>query len=154
MRLRSAVLPAILGLAAAGVIAAAPGASAAGSNIKIPPGAVIDVGPAAPCAPGDVVITVQSGHDNASGNPVTGPYHENATIVGTAQLVDPNTGMVIEQGGHANAWFTININSGGAVVMQDFAHAQFPSGRVDVSGKFTLNANGIPVVNNQRAVCG
>jgi hypothetical protein len=155
MRTRSvlAALAAPVFVAGAALAASAGPALAAQSNIKIPAGAQIDLGPAAPCAVGDIVITVQSGHDNATGNPITGPYHENATIVGTAALVDPLTGNVLEQGGHANAWFTTNINSGGTVVNQDFVHAQFPSGRIDLSGKFTLNANGVPVVNNQRASC-
>ena len=157
MKLKNLLLIAFAAALSLGLsVIATSGASAAQSNIKIPAGALIDVGPAAPCAAGDIVITVKSGHDNASGDPVSGPYHENATIVGDAALMDPATGAVIVQGGHANAWFTVNINPGGTVVQQDFAHADFPApvGRIDLSGKFTLNANGVPVVNNQRASCG
>ena len=141
-------------------------ASAAQTNIKIPPGAVIDVTfPQQVSCPGgvtgDVVIVVKSGHDNATGNPITGPYHENATIVGDGYIVagvtDPNdpfgTGTVVAGPGQANAWFTTNENKGGAAVDQDFAHANFSGFRVDVSGKFTLNANGVPVVQNQRGGC-
>src|SRR6516225_4626523 len=102
MRTRSvlAALAAPVLIAGAALAASAGPALAAQSNIKIPVGAQIPLGPAV-CAPGDIVITVASGHDNM----VTTPngFHENATVQGLAQLVDPNTGTVLASG-HGMAW--------------------------------------------------
>jgi hypothetical protein len=149
---RNSVLP-VIGIAAAAVVAFAPAAGAATdqSFIKIPAGAQIDLGPAAPCAPGDLVITARSGHDHFFTNK-TGDW-ENATIQGTAQLVDPSTGAVLENGGHAEAWFTANDNNRNQVFSAKDS-AQFSSGRIQQNSHFTLNANGVPVVSNARANCG
>ena len=141
------VLPVFAGIAAAAVVAFAPaaGATTDQSIMKIPVGAQIDLGPAAPCAAGDLVITVQSGHDHFFTNN-TGDW-ENATVQGTAQLVD------LENGGHAEAWFTANDNNRNAVFSAKDS-AQFPSGRIQQNMHFTVNANGLPVVSNARANCG
>jgi hypothetical protein len=147
------VLPVFAGIAAAAVVAFAPAAGATSdqSIMKIPVGAQIDLGSAAPCAAGDLVITVQSGHDHFFTNN-TGEW-ENATVQGTAQLVDPVTGAVLENGGHAEAWFTANDNNRNAVFSAKDS-AQFPSGRIQQNMHFTVNANGVPVVSNATANCG
>ena len=149
---RNAIVPVIGGIAAA-VVAFAPaaGASTVQSFIKIPAGTQIDLGPAAPCASGDVVITAQSGHDHFFTNK-KGDW-ENATVQGTAQLVDPSTGAVLENGGHAEAWFTANDNNRNQVFSSKDS-AQFASGRIQQNSHFTLNANGVPVVSNVTANCG
>jgi hypothetical protein len=150
---RYTIMPAFAGLAAVLALAFAPGAEAATQQqmIRIPAGAQIDVGAAFPCAPGDIVITVNNGHDHFFTNP-NGDFWENATIEGTASLVDPVTGTVLETGGHAEAWFGIESNNG-AQVNHFNDKAQFPSGRIQQNGQFTVNANGIPVVSRVTASC-
>lgn len=140
----------------AGALALGLGASPAFATtqqqmIRIPAGAAIDIGPAAPCAPGDIVITAGNGHDHFFTNP-NGDFWENATIEGTASLVDPATGVTLEQGGHGEAWFGIESNNG-AMVFHFKDSVQLPSGRIQQNGQFVLNANGVPVVTRVTASC-
>jgi hypothetical protein len=151
-RLIAAIGTLVLGLGIGLVSAGAVGAATQQQMIRIPTGAQIDVGAAFPCAPGDIVITVASGHDHFFTNP-NGDFWENATIQGTAALVDPVTGTVLETGGHAEAWFGTESNNG-AQVFHFNDKAQFPSGRIQQNGQFTVNANGIPVVSRVTANCG
>jgi hypothetical protein len=135
------------GLIAAGSLAAAGPASAAQSNLKIPPGTQIDLGPAT-CAPGELILTVKSGHDNivVNGN----GYHENATIQGDVQTVD-YYGNVLASG-HGEAWFTVN-ETNGAFVDTDVVNAQVGGTKIHLAGTFVVNANGSVTVDNQTASC-
>ena len=130
------------------------------SHINIS-GFPIDVGPAL-CAPGDIVIT-GNGHDHAVGmkdalgNPLPG-YHENATVTGTVQLLIGGPGGTLVGTGHGEAWFTIDVNTGGTVTSEDNAHATIDTGpfaglKILQLGSFTLNAHGVPVVNNSSVSC-
>ena len=154
MRLRAAIVPALAGLAAAAAIAWAPGASAAQTNMKLPPGLQIDVSGGSITCPdgstGDVFITVQSGHDNINGT------HENATIVGVAQLVDltQTPPAVVLDNGRGEAWFT---NNGGVPgqpkVGVDAVNAKIGGVNFHFQGTFVEDANGNIKVDRQFGTC-
>jgi hypothetical protein len=154
---------------AAGVLAlglGATSASAAQTNLKIPPGTAIDVSfPESVSCPGgvtgDVVIVVKSGHQNALPN-----GHINATIVGDGYIVagvtDPNdpfgTGTTVAGPGHAEAWFTFNPGAAagagnGATVSTDTVNAQIGGFTIKGPGTFVVDANGNIRVNRSSLTC-
>ena len=168
-RLYAALATATLALGAGVATAANPAMAAQGpqSHMNLT-GIPIPIGPAF-CVPANIVITGQ-GHDHVVGTPlppgtplnVYPPgYHENATVTGDVQLIgtDPVSGMPVVLGtGHGEAWFSIDVNTGGAVTSEDNAHATIDTGpfaglKILQLGSFTLNANGVPVVNNSSASC-
>ncbi len=113
-------------------------------------GVPIDVGPAA-CVPGDLIISgIGVEHqtvDNAGDLWITG------TLTGSASVSDPSSGF----SGHATAWFGLELNNRNAT--SSFTAdavgtlADGSSLVINEQGTFTLNAQGVPVVNNVKVNC-
>ena len=113
-------------------------------------GAPIDVGPAV-CVPGDLVITgngvLHQTTNNAGDSWVTG------TIEGSVTVTDPSSGFT----GHATAWFGVEDNNQNFVT-HFIANSTGTLGNgspltIHQEGQFTLNAQGLPVVNRVTATC-
>ncbi len=111
----------------------------------------IDVGPAG-CVAGDLVI---------SGNGVehqtvddAGDLWITATLEGNATVSDPSSGF----SGHASAWFGVEENNRNFVTIftADAVGTLADGTRLTIHqvGQFTLNAQGVPVVNNVTVTCG
>jgi len=113
-------------------------------------GQSIDVGPAV-CVPGDIVIT---------GN---GVLHTTVNNAGDSWTTGTLTGSAVTTGtpaatGRATAWFgDENNNQNDVEHFTANAQLTLPDGstvRIHQEGRFTLNANGIPVVTQTTATCG
>jgi len=141
--IRYAIMPAFAGLAAALALAFAPAAGATtGQQITDLTGIPVNVGSLAPCLPFDLVIT-GNGHDHFVFS--NAGFHENATVEGT--------GVAGPYSGHAEAWFTSN-GKNGAQVDTFKAMLQLTQGtKIQQTGTFVLNANGVPVVGNLKVSC-
>jgi hypothetical protein len=112
-------------------------------------GIPIDVGPAG-CVPGDLVITgngvLHTTVNNAGDSWTTGTVTGSATTTGTPTAT-----------GRATAWFGVENNNKN-FVSPFTANAQLtlPDGstlNIHQQGQFTLNANGVPVVNHTTTTC-
>jgi len=113
-------------------------------------GQPIDVGPAG-CVPGDLVITgngvLHQRINNAGDTWVTG------TVEGSVTATDPSSGFT----GHATAWFGVEQNNQNFVT-HFIANSVGTLGngsplRIHQEGQFTLNAQGLPVVNRVTVTC-
>jgi hypothetical protein len=114
-------------------------------------GAPIDVGPAG-CVPGDLVIAgngvLHQTTNNAGDTWVTG------TVEGSVTVTDPSSGFT----GHATAWFGVEQNNQNFVT-HFIADSVGTLGngsplRIHQEGQFTVNAQGLPVVNRVTVTCG
>ena len=101
-----------------------------------------DVGSLAPCLPYDLVIT-GNGHDHSFTN--NNGFWENATVTGVG-VAGPYTGK-------GEAWFTFNDNRQNVVsTFKDMI--QFTGGlKIQQTGTFVINANGVPVVTKATTSC-
>ena len=143
----------VMSVIAAGALAlglGATSASAAQTNLKLPPGLQIDLGPAV-CSPGELIATVKSGHDNVvvNGN----QYHENATAVVDVATVDANGNVLLT--GKGEIWFTTNARNGFTTgVDEDAVNVKLSDGTgIHLHGSFNMAADGTIRVNRQQAVC-
>jgi ABC-type transport system substrate-binding protein len=177
MRIRSvcAALAAPLILAGGIALATASAASASGTNLKIPPGAVIDLTSTAVAQggsgytpvtcdngtlTGDIMVTVQSGHQNISSD----GSHVNATIVGQGAFYDNSAGFDPVTGnpidpiqltpfGHTEAWMTINLHANGSMQNEDAINAKIDGLNIHLHGSFNVAPDGTIRVNKQTASC-
>jgi hypothetical protein len=110
----------------------------------------IDVGPAG-CVPGDLVITgngvLHQTINNAGDTWVTG------TVEGSVNATDLSSGFT----GHATAWFGVEQNNQNFVT-HFIADSVGTLGngnplRIHQEGQFTVNAQGLPVVNRVTVTC-
>lgn len=112
-------------------------------------GVPIDVGPAG-CVPGDIVITGNGVLHTITNN--AGDFWLTGTVTGSATTTGTPTAT-----GRATAWFGVEANNRN-LVTPFTANAQLtlPDGstvNVHEQGQFTLNANGVPVVNKTTTTC-
>ena len=144
IRIRAAIVPVIGGLIAALAFAFAPTAGATTQQMMTDlTGVPVPIGSLAPCLPYSLVIT-GIGHDHffTNGN---GDSWENATVEGTG-VAGPYTG-------HAEAWFTANDNNK-TQVMTFKDMLQLTQGtKIQQTGTFVVNANGVPVVTKMTNSC-
>lgn len=144
IRIRAAIVPVLGGLIAALAFTFAPAAGATTQQMMADlTGVPIDVGSLTPCLPYHLVIT-GNGHDHSffNGN---GDFWENATVEGTG-VAGPYTG-------HAEAWFTLNDNNK-TLVMTFKDMIQLTQGtKIQQTGTFVINANGVPVVTKATNSC-
>ena len=144
IRIRAATVPVLAGLTAALAFTFAPAAGATTQQQMVDlTGIPIDVGSLAPCLPYDLVIT-GNGHDHSFTN--NNGFWENATVTGVG-VAGPYTGK-------GEAWFTNNDNRQNSVLtFKDMI--QFTGGlKIQQTGTFVINANGVPVVNKATTSCG
>ena len=134
---------------AAAILLAPVAAQATTSTTMHLDGVPIDVGPAV-CVPGDIVITGNGVLHTTTNN--AGDFWLTGTVTGSATTTGTPTAT-----GRATAWFGLEANSRN-FVSHFTANAQLtlPDGstvNVHQQGQFTLNANGVPVVNNVTTTC-
>jgi hypothetical protein len=120
------------------------------TTFHIHAGAVGDVGPTG-CTPGDFIVTFGNAveHDTINN---AGDEWFTATVTGTFVTTD-GSGYA----GHITAWFGVEANAKNFVT-HFTANAQGTLGdgtplRVHQEGQFTMNALGLPVVNNMTFTC-
>lgn len=140
----------LLGLLAALVMAPAAAQATTSTTFNLHGAALIDVGPAG-CVAGDLWFT--------AGNVVEHQTVNNAgdawvTATASGSFVDPSAGFV----GSGSAWFGLDANNRNFAT-QFFTNVMgtLPNGstlRIHQTGQFTLNAVGVPVVNNVTVTCG
>jgi hypothetical protein len=133
--------------AAAAIVLVPVAAQATTSQTMHLTGVPIDVGPAG-CVPGDLVLT---------GN---GVLHTTVNNAGDSWTTGTVTGQATAGGGftgHGTAWFGIENNNRNFVSpFTTNATGTLPDGTtvtIHEQGQFTLNANGVPVVNNVVTTC-
>lgn len=144
IRIRAAIVPTIGGLIAALAFTFAPTAGATTQQTMADlTGVPIDVGSLAPCLPYDLVIT-GIGHDHSFTNG-NGDFWENATVEGTG-VAGPYTG-------HAEAWFTNNENNKTQVATFKDMLQLTQGTKIQQTGTFVMNANGVPVVTKMTTSC-
>lgn len=136
-------------MAAAILLLAPVAAQATTSTTMNLSGIPIDVGPAV-CVPGDIVITGNGVLHTITNN--AGDFWLTGTVTGSATTTGTPTAT-----GHATAWFGLEANNRN-LVSPFTANAQLtlPDGgtvNVHEQGQFTLNANGVPVVNHTTTTC-
>jgi hypothetical protein len=135
-------LAAVAALAIPALATAAPAMATTDQQMVDLTGIPIDVGSLAPCLPYDLVIT-GNGHDHFFSN--NNGFWENATVEGVG-VAGPYTGK-------GEAWFTFNDNNRN-VVSTFKAMLQLTQGtKIQMTGTFVVNANGVPVVNNATTTC-
>ncbi len=113
-------------------------------------GVPIDVGPAV-CVAGDLVLTGNGVEHQTVDN--AGDVWITATLTGSATVSDPSSGFT----GRATAWFGLDENARNFTT-QFIADAVGTLGngtplKIHQVGTFTLNAQGVPVVNNTSVTC-
>lgn len=110
----------------------------------------VDVGPAV-CVPGDLVIAGNGVLHNTTNN--AGDSWTTGTIEGSVTASDPSSGFT----GHGVAWFGVEQNSSNFVT-HFIADSVGILGngtpvRIHQEGQFTINAQGLPVVNRVTTTC-
>lgn len=140
----------LAGLLAALVLAPAAVSATTTTTIHLKGGVPVDVGPAG-CVPGDLIIVGNAVEHQTTNN--AGDSWFTATIEGSVTASDPSSGFT----GHGAAWFGVEQNARNFVT-HFIANSVGTLGdgtplTIHQEGQFTINAQGVPVVNNVTVTC-